>query len=896
MRPRSKIIIIDGSSYFFRAYYAIQRLSTSKGFPTNAIFGFINMLQKTLDVEKPEKLAIAFDTAKPTFRKEIYKEYKANRDAPPEDLVVQIPEIFKSVDAFGVKRLELPGFEADDIIGTIVKKAKRDGYDVDIITGDKDLMQLVDEHVTVYDPMRDRRYGIPEVKEKFGVNPNQVIDFLALMGDSSDNIPGVTGIGEKTAAELINQFGSLDGIYEGLDKIKQEKRRETLKAEKELAYLSKKLATVDSDVNIKLDWDEFDYKGPNLKMLQVFFTQHEFKALLKKYNLEPAEGMGQESESFENKSYTTIATEADWKAAKTKLEKGKVLSLDTETTSLAIHNADLVGVSLCVTPNEAYYFPVGHVDALGGPLDGQMDPDTAKKYLTEFLESDQPKIGQNLKYDIQVLRRYGIEVKNVVGDTLLEDYLIDPDRSHGLDALAERHLGHTNIKYSDVTGKGKSQISFAEVPIDKATEYAAEDADVTLRLHLKLHPQLKSKDLLKLYDEVEVPLMSILAEMEYGGVLVDKKKLEKMSEELLHESAEVETEIYKLAGETFNIHSPKQLSHILFEKLKLPVIRKTKTGISTDESVLDALKDKHKICDLIVKYRGLMKLKSTYVDGLIAEIHPVTQRVHTSYNQTVAATGRLSSSNPNLQNIPSGEGTYDLRTVFVASSGHLLLAADYSQVELRLLADLSGDKELIRAFENDEDIHTYTGKLIFHKKEITPDERKVAKTINFGVVYGQTAFGLSQTLKITPGEAKEFIDAYFARYSSVKEYYQGVLEKARKDGFVSTRMGRRRYLPDLNSKNGMARQMAERAAINAPLQGSAADLIKLAMISIQEKLKKGDWKSRMIMQVHDELVFEAAEKERADLEKLVRKEMEGAFKLRVPLKVDIGFGKNWREC
>jgi DNA polymerase I len=898
-QAQRKIIVIDGSSYFFRAFYAIQRLSTSKGFPTNAIYGFINMLLRVLDVEKPTHLAIAFDTPKPSFRKELYTEYKANRESPPEDLIKQIPHILRAVDCFGIKRIELPGYEADDVIGTIAKRATKEGYFVDVITGDKDLMQLVDDQVTIYDSMKDKRYDSNGVKEKFGVLPHQVIDFLALMGDASDNIPGVTGVGEKTAAELINQFGSLDGIYENLETIKQEKRRETLRAEKTTAYLSQRLATVECDVPVKFSWAEFEYKGPKDQELSRFFEEMEFRGLMKRFNYEPSVS-GEATASFSNKNYTTIATSSQLKKLVGELKKKKILAVDTETTSLTIQDAKLVGVSLCAKAGKSYYVPIGHVEK-GQPetlVSGQMDSGEARELLKEILEDPKVfKIGQNLKYDLQVLKRFGIDVAGVVGDTLLESYLLDPDQPHNLDFLAERYLQHKNISYEEVTGKGKAQISFAEVSIDRATEYSCEDADVTLRLHEKFLPELKTKQVEKLYEEVEVPLVQILADMEFQGVLVDEKKLQKMSEALLEESAEVESKIYECAGETFNIASPKQLSHILFEKLKLPVIRRTKTGISTDEAVLTELKDKHKICALILKSRELLKLKSTYVDGLLHQIHPETRRVHTSYNQTVTATGRLSSSNPNLQNIPTGEGSgYDIRSVFVAPSGTELLSADYSQVELRLLADMSGEKELLRAFENDEDIHTYTGKLIFKTDKIGPEERRVAKTINFGVVYGQTPFGLSQTLKVSPGEAKKFIDAYFERYSGVKKYFQEVLQEARKNGFVSTKLGRRRYLSDLNSQNRMQREMAERAAINAPLQGSAADLIKIAMIRISSRLRESKLQSRMILQVHDELVFEAPAKEKSALESLVREEMEGAMKLKIPLKVDIGWGKNWREC
>lgn len=892
---KERIIIIDGSSYFFRAFYGVPRLTTSKGLPTNAIYGFINMLMRVLEVEKPTKLAIAFDTAKPSFRKEIYKEYKSNRQAPPEDLVVQIPYIQEAVDCFGIHRVECDGFEADDVIGTLARRAEKDGYRVEIITGDKDLMQLVNKDITLYDTMKDKRYNIQGVVEKLQVEPEQVIDFLALMGDSSDNIPGVNGIGEKTAAELIKQFGSLESLYQRLDEIKQPKRRETLLKERGIAFLSRDLATVRCNLPLKFQWKELSYDGPIQPKLQHFLEQMEFQNLMKRLGLKPSEG----ESAFHPGKYSGIATEKELVALCEKIRERKMVSVDTETSSLIIHTARLAGISLSCQEGEAYYIPVGH-HAPGDPsnlLVGQLPEALVRKHVKPILEDGEiKKVGQNIKYDLQILRNWGIELGGIYADTLLESYLLNPDEPHNLDSLTFRHLGHQNITYEDVTGKGRNQILFPEVSLEKAVPYSSEDADVTLRLHNKLYPELKKQDLLPLFHDIEVPLMKVLADMEFGGISVNRERLEKMGAELEEELVLVEKKIYSLGDGAFNISSPKQLSQVLFEKLKLPVIRKTKTGLSTDEGVLEQLKDKHEICECILKFRGLSKLKGTYVEGLLTQIHPVTKKVHTHYNQRVTATGRLSSSDPNLQNIPVGEGKYDIRSVFVASPGHEFLSADYSQVELRLLAHMSQDPELMRAFENDEDVHEYTGRLIFQSEEVTPEQRRMAKTINFGVIYGQTPFGLSQTLKISMHDAKAFIDRYFARYAKVKDYLHQLVVEGREKGYVTTLSGRRRYLPDLKTENRMRREMAERAAINAPVQGTAADMIKIAMVNIARKLEATHMKSRMILQVHDELVFDVEKNEKSKIETLVRQEMEGALELKVPIKVDIGWGKNWSEC
>ncbi|MCB0403973.1 MAG: DNA polymerase I [Bdellovibrionales bacterium] len=892
---KDKIVIIDGSSYFFRAFFAIQRLSNSKGFPTNAVYGFINMLLKVIDVENPKKLAIAFDTPAPTFRKKLYPKYKANREAPPEDLVKQIPYIQKAVDAFGINRMQMEGYEADDVIATLAHRANSESYHVDIISGDKDLMQLVGPKIALFDTMKDKRYDAAAVAEKFGVGPEQMVDLLALMGDSSDNVPGVKGIGPKTAAELLQKYKTLDGIYEALEEIKQQKRKEVLKEEKALAYLSRDLVTLKKDVPLSFGWQDLDYKGPVEALLGPLFQELEFQNLIKRFNLQ---GATEAVSSFKRGKYLAVVDEHQLQRVCKDLRGTKALAVDTETTSLDVHQANLVGISLSGKVGEAYYLPVAHVkadDSSAQPI--QLSLQAVQKHLGPLLaDASVPKVGQNIKYDLQILQRFGLPLFGIVSDTMLASYVLDPEQSHGLDAMAFRFFGHQNISYEEVTGKGKNQVLFSQVPIAQATEYAAEDAEVTLALHEKLFPEVKKANLAKIFSEIEVPLIPVLADMESTGVLVDEKALEKLNTQLEEEIEQVQENVYELAGEEFNLNSPKQLGHILFEKLKLPVVKKTKTGFSTDESVLETLAKSHPIAQWLLGNRELVKLKSTYVEGLLTRIHPQTRRIHTRFNQTVAATGRLSSSNPNLQNIPvSRDGKYDIRSVFVAKDGYSLFSADYSQVELRLLAHMSEDPELLKAFDRDEDVHAYTARLIFGTEEVSSEQRSVAKTINFGVIYGQTPYGLSQQLKISTSEAKSFIDNYFARYSSVKTFMQKLVAQAQKQGYVTTLLGRRRFVKEIDSKNRMRREMAERLAINSPLQGTAADLIKLAMIDVFKKLSDDKLEAKMILQVHDELVFEVPNGEKKKVEALVLDSMENALQLKVPLKVDSKWGERWSK-
>ncbi|MEZ4749932.1 MAG: DNA polymerase I [Bdellovibrionota bacterium] len=666
---KDKIVIIDGSSYFFRAFFAIQRLSNSKGFPTNAVYGFINMLLKVMDVENPKKLAIAFDTPAPTFRKKLYPKYKANREAPPEDLVKQIPYIQKAVDAFGITRMQMEGYEADDVIATLAHRANSESYHVDIISGDKDLMQLVGPKIALFDTMKDKRYDAAAVEEKFGVGPEQMVDLLALMGDSSDNVPGVKGIGPKTAAELLQKYKTLDGIYEALEEIKQQKRKEVLKEEKALAYLSRDLVTLKKDVPLSFGWQDLDYKGPDESLLGPLFQELEFQNLIKRFNLQSATEV---ESSFKRGKYLAVIDEHQLQRVCKDLSGSKVLAVDTETTSLDVHQADLVGISLSGKLGEAFYLPIAHVKAdENSPQPIQLSLQAVQKHLGPLLaDPSLPKVGQNIKYDLQILQRVGLPIAGIASDTMLASYVLDPEQSHGMDAMAFRLFGHQNISYEEVTGKGKSQILFSQVAIPQATEYAAEDAEVTLALHQKLFPEVQKAHLEKIFSDIEVPLIPVLADMENTGVLVDEKALEKLNTQLEEEIEQVQENVYELAGEEFNLNSPKQLGHILFEKLKLPVVKKTKTGFSTDESVLETLAKSHPIAQWLLGNRELVKLKSTYVEGLLARIHPQTRRIHTRFNQTVAATGRLSSSNPNLQNIPvSRDGKYDIRSVLFPRKG-----------------------------------------------------------------------------------------------------------------------------------------------------------------------------------------------------------------------------------
>ena len=892
LKPKT-FYLIDGSSYIFRAFFGVrQQLSTSKGFPTNALYGFINMLQKVIRDEKPDYLVVAFDSPEKTFRHKIFPDYKANRDAPPEELSKQFPYFEPLVEAYGLSSIRRPGFEADDIIGTLALKGGQEGLDVVIVSGDKDMMQLISPNVHMLDTMKNKKFMDKEVLEKFGVPPDKVIEVMGLMGDSSDNIPGVTGVGPKTAAELIQKFGSIESLYKRIEEVEKKKVKEKLERDKESAFMSRELVSIDTGMDLEFNSDQMKPGKVDSSTLKKMFEKFEFVSFL-----EGMQGEVKKSIEVDRSNYKTILTEKSLKDLMKSLVKNRSFAFDVETTNKRPVWARMVGISFSFEDGNSYYIPLAH-RYLGAP--DQLDLKMVCEKLKTILEDKSiKKCGHNIKYDLIVLANEGIALDGLDFDTMIASYLLNPSsRGHGLDALSMEYFGHKNITYKEMVGSGNKEIGFDEVEVGPATEYAAEDSDMTWRLKGKLQPKLIDSTL-KLYKEIELPLLEVLAEIELNGIYINRKHLVELSSKIDKQLLTLEKDIYILADEEFNINSPKQLSVILFEKLKLPVIKKTKTGYSTDVSVLELLAQEHKLPEQILSYRQLAKLKSTYVDALPGEIFKNTGRVHTSFNQTVAATGRLSSSNPNLQNIPiRSEMGREIRKAFTAEGDNMLLSADYSQIELRILAHLSKDKALKNAFDKGEDIHSRTAADIFGSAldNVDDDSRRMAKAVNFGIIYGLSAFGLSRQLKISRKEAKDFIDQYFSLYSKVKGFMDNTISEARECGYTLTMFNRRRYLPDLKSDNRQTRESAERVAINSPIQGSAADLIKVAMIQISRKLKKLKLNSKMILQVHDELVFECPVHEQKEIESLVRKEMEGACLLSVPLIVDIGWGKNWNEA
>ncbi|MBW2510734.1 MAG: DNA polymerase I [Deltaproteobacteria bacterium] len=884
-----RLFLIDGSSYIYRAYFAIRHLSNSQGMATNAIYGFTNMLLKVIRELKPDQLAVIFDSKGPTFRKEIYPDYKANRAAMPEDLVPQIPYIKRIVQAFNLPGIEMPGYEADDIIATLAKKFSAEGMDVTVVTGDKDLMQIVDDHIQLLDTMKDKVYGPAEVAERFG-GADKVVEVQALSGDSSDNIPGVPGIGEKTAKMLIDEFGDVETLLANLDQLKG-KRRENLENYADLARLSKKLVTLVDNLDLEVDDHAFTLAEPDREALTELFKECEFYKLLQEFSIDT-------KNRAESAGYLVVLTESDLDELVAALEQSERFAFDTETTSLDAMRADLVGLSFAVTAGEAWYVPVGH-HYLGMPE--QLPLDRVLEAVRPLLASPrQLKIGQNLKYDILVLARAGIEVSGPIYDTMLASYLANPaTRSHGMDNLAAELLNYHTISYSEVAGSGKKQIGFEEVEVEKATTYAAEDADITLRLYEKLVPMVTEQHQDGLLNDVEMPLLQILAGMERAGIRINPEFLGGLSADMEKKLAVLETEIHQLAGGPFNIGSPKQLGEVLFENLGLPKGKKTKTGWSTDVEVLNKLAEDHEIAAKILDYRSLMKLKGTYTDALPKLIHPETGRIHTSFNQAVTATGRLSSSDPNLQNIPirTEEGRR-IREGFIPSDGCVLLSADYSQVELRILAHMADEPALKEAFARGEDIHRSTASEVLglFPEMVTDEQRRAAKAINFGVVYGISAFGLAKQLGINRREAQQFIDTYFERYPGIRTFMDACIAEAREKMYVTTLLGRRCAIPEINSKNGAVRGYAERNAINYPVQGSAADIIKVAMVKIAARLAKEGLQARMLLQVHDELVFDVPQAELEKVSALVKSEMQGAVDLSVPLLVEVGSGRNWREA
>jgi DNA polymerase-1 len=889
MSERQRLFLVDGSSYIYRAFFAIRRLSTSRGFPTNAIFGFTSMLTRVISDHRPDHMVICFDTKGPTFRHELYSEYKANRPEMPETLIPQIPYIKEVVAGYRIPIFEKEGYEADDLIGTLARHFESEGIDVVIVSGDKDLLQMVSPGTTTLDTMKDRILDVDGVLDQYGVRPDQITDILALMGDASDNIPGVPGIGKKKATRLVQQFESLEKLLENLDQVGDKKAREALKDHGEQARLSKRLATIDSNVPIEWNFEDFKLSDPDSEKLREIFKELEFTKFLS--DMPP-------SNTLPTEGYKTVLAEEELTRIKEEILRAGKFAIDLETTSKNPMQAEIVGISLSYAPHEAFYIPVEH-KYVGVPK--QIPREIVLNELRPLLEDENiQKIGQNIKYEWVILKRYGIEIRGVGADTMIASYLLNPSKhSHRLEEIAREYLDHEMITYKDVVGTGKKEVLFDKVMVDKASLYSCEDADVTLLLADILLPKLEAEGFSELYMDLEIPLIRVLAKMEMEGVKVDQGILNEMSVDYATQLDALMEKIYEEAGERFNINSPQQLSHILFEKWKLPVLKKTKTGYSTGVDVLQELAKGHPLPAHILEYRSLSKLKSTYIDALPKLIHPDTGRVHTSFNQTVTATGRLSSSDPNLQNIPiRGPEGKRIREAFVAEKGHLILSADYSQIELRILAHTSGDRVLTDAFRIEEDIHSRTASEILgiSPNDVTPEMRRQAKVINFGIIYGMSAFGLARELGIENRLAQAYIDGYFQKYRGVKAYIDGVLEEARKKGYVTTLKNRRRYLPEIKSKDNTARRFAERTAINTPIQGTAADLIKIAMIQISERIERQAMSSRMIIQVHDELVFEVPELELDRLRQIVIEEMEGVAQLAVPLKIDIQHGVNWAEA
>ena len=893
MSKRKTLYLIDGSSYIFRAFFGVrQQLSTSKGFPTNALYGFINMLQKVIREEKPDYLVVAFDSPGKTFRHKIFPNYKANRDAPPEELSRQFPYFEPLVKAYGLSSIRRPGFEADDIIGTLAIKGKQKGLEIVIVSGDKDMMQLISPHIYMLDTMKNKKFMDKEVVEKFGVQADKVVEVMGLMGDSSDHIPGVTGVGPKTAAELIRKFDSIEALYKRIDEVEKKNVKEKLERDKDNAFMSRELVSIDTEMDLEFNSDLMKLGKIDSAKLKKMFEEFEFVSFLEGMQDGTANAL-----KIDRSEYKTILTEKSFNGLMESLAKKKTFAFDVETTSKRPVWARVVGISFSFNDGNAFYLPLAH-RYLGVPE--QLEFKVVCEKLKPILEDKSiKKCGHNIKYDLIVMSNEGIALDGVDFDTMIASYLLNPsNRGHGLDALTMEYFGHKNLTYKEMTGTGSKEIGFDEVEVYRATEYAAEDSDMTWRLKGKLQPQLKDSTL-KLYNEIELPLLEVLAEIELNGIYVDRKHLKELSSKIDKQLLHLEEDIYVLADEEFNINSPKQLSVILFEKLKLPVVKKTKTGYSTDVSVLEQLAVEHKLPEQVLSYRQLAKLKSTYVDALPGEIFKNTGRVHTSFNQTVAATGRLSSSNPNLQNIPiRSDMGKEIRKAFTAEGDNMLLSADYSQIELRILAHLSKDKALKNAFDKGEDVHARTAADIFGSSldQVDENSRRMAKAVNFGIIYGLSAFGLSRQLKISRKDAQDFIGQYFSLYSNVKDFMDNTIAEARECGYTLTMFNRRRYLPDLKSDNRQVRESAERTAINSPIQGSAADLIKVAMIRLSKNLKKIKLNSKMILQVHDELLFECPVQEKKEIESLVRKEMEGACSLSVPLVVDIGWGKNWNEA
>ena len=938
MADQKRLFLLDAYALIFRGYYALIKNPriNSKGMDTSAIMGFMNSLLDVIRREKPDHLAVCFDKGGSVERTEMYEAYKANRDATPDAIRLAVPYIQNILKAMHIPSVVLEGWEADDIIGTLSKQAEKEDYKVFMVTPDKDFGQLVSENIFMYRPARMGNgieiWGIPEIQKRFGVErPEQVIDYLGMMGDASDNIPGLPGVGDKTAKKFIAEFGSMENLLANTDKLKG-KMKEKIEENKELGILSKKLATICIDCDVTFNASDYELSEPDFEKVQEIFEELEFRRLkdqfLKLFSNETAETVTQVSSALKKESqdagtgqfslfggsgdapatvkdfssrqtisdvahaYQSVAPGMAMKLFIQNLMKQTSVCFDTETTGLNPLTAELVGIAFSWEATKGYYIPFPEEKEEARALIEELRP---------FFEADKiEKIGQNLKYDIKVLDKYNVDVKGPLFDTMLAHYLINPDMRHNMDVLAETYLNYTPISITELIGKkGKNQLSMRDVPLEKQTEYAVEDADITFQLAQHFRPELKEANTEKLFQDIEIPLLRVLADMELEGINLDEEFLHSLSSDLNNDIATLEKKIYENAGAEFNIGSPKQLGEILFDKLKLvEKPKKTKTGqYSTAEDVLSYLAKDHEIIQNVLDYRGLAKLKSTYVDALPEQVEPVTGRVHTDYMQTVAATGRLSSNNPNLQNIPiRTERGRQVRKAFIPrDKNYTLLAADYSQIELRIIAALSDETTMIEAFKNGEDIHASTASKVFDVPldQVTREQRSNAKTVNFGIIYGVSAFGLSNQTDLSRSEAKELIDTYYKTYPKLRNYMSEQVDFARDNGYVQTVLGRRRYLKDINGSNAIVRGAAERNAVNAPIQGSAADIIKIAMINIHKKLEKGNYKSKMLLQVHDELVFDIYNPELEELKKLIKSEMENAYKLDVPLDVEVGVGENW---
>lgn len=944
---QNPLVLVDGSSYLYRAFHAFPPLTNREGEPTGAMYGVVNMLKSLISQVEPSHIAVVFDAKGKTFRDELFEQYKSHRPPMPDELRSQIQPLHAIIKALGIPLISVEGVEADDVIGTLAVQAAKEGKHVLISTGDKDMAQLVNDHIMLINTMNNTLLDREGVIEKYGIPPELVIDWLALQGDSSDNIPGVKGVGEKTALALLQGIGSIKTIYENLDKVAELSFRGAktfapkLLAEKEMADLSYLLATIKTDVELDVTHDQLTTSPQDRDKLVELFGKYEFKKWLNevmngtnpvttstKERIPTNYEVTQAVEKTENiakveidrSKYETVTTETQLTKWIKKIQAEKLVAVDTETNALDVMSAELVGISFGLASGEACYIPLTHKEevseqagqgdlfvestaTLGYELvKNQLDLTACLAQLKPILEDEQiKKIGQNIKYDLTVFANHGIEVQGVAFDTMLESYIQNSTGRHNMDDLAERYLGHKTIAFEEVAGKGKNQLTFDKIALDVASEYAAEDADVTMKLHQTLFPELeKTPTLLKLFNEIEMPLVRVLSHIERNGVLIDPQKLLAQSQEIEQRLAEVEAEVHQAAGQEFNLASTKQLQEILFEKLGLPVKKKTPKGApSTNEEVLEELaQEGHIVPKLLIEHRGLSKLKSTYTDKLPQMINPKTGRVHTSYHQAVTATGRLSSSDPNLQNIPiRNEEGRRIRQAFIAREGYKIVAADYSQIELRIMAHLAHDEGMLKAFAEGKDIHRSTAAEIFgvSLEEVTNEQRRNAKAINFGLIYGMSEFGLSNQLGISRQEARSYMDAYFNRYPNVLQFMTDIKTKAAEQGYVETLLGRRLYLPEIKSSNGMRRKAAERVAINAPMQGTAADIIKVAMIGI-DKMIFGDENIKMIMQVHDELVFEVKAERVDHYSQLIKAEMEKAIKLHVPLIADVGVGDNWDEA